>query len=97
MSRRTEKCPTCKGAGLITVDDWLIKGKTVEELAKEKEEALKDIVEVVRCYDCKHLQVINDGKVYAKCTMTDFEFLPFGTDTREHYCGFGERSENETR
>jgi hypothetical protein len=53
-----------------------------------------DFVEVVRCKDCKHLKIINDGKVYAKCTMTDFEFLPFGTDTREHYCGYGERSEN---
>jgi hypothetical protein len=53
-----------------------------------------DVVEVVRCKDCKHLKIINDGKVYAKCTMTDFEFLPFGTDTREHYCGYGERSEN---
>lgn len=51
-----------------------------------------DVIEVVRCKDCKHLEIINDGKVYAKCTMTDFEFLPFGTDTREHYCGYGERS-----
>lgn len=50
-----------------------------------------DVVEVVRCKDCKHLKVINDGKVYAKCQMTDFEFLPFGTDTRQHYCGYGER------
>lgn len=50
-----------------------------------------DVVEVVRCKDCKHLEIINDGKVYAKCTMTDFEFLPFGTDTREHYCGYGKK------
>lgn len=56
-----------------------------------------DVVEVVRCKDCKYLQVINDGKVYAKCTMTDFEFLPFGTDTREHYCSYGERRDYDIR
>lgn len=55
--------------------------------------AKSDMVEVVRCKGCKHLEIINDGKVYAKCRMTDFEFQPFGTDTRVHYCGYGERSE----
>ena len=53
----------------------------------------KDFVEVVRCENCRFLKVINDGKVYARCIQTDFEFLPLGTDIRKHYCGFGERSE----
>ena len=56
MSRRIEKCHICKGTGLITLDDWLTKGMTEEQIAKEKEEALADVVEVVRCKDCKHFQ-----------------------------------------
>lgn len=53
-----------------------------------------DCVEVVRCDNCKNLKIINDGKVYAQCTETGFEFLPFGTDTRKHFCGYGERKCN---
>lgn len=52
-----------------------------------------DVAEVVRCAKCKHLKIINNGRVFAKCLVTDFEFLPFGTDTRTHYCGFGERKD----
>lgn len=52
-----------------------------------------DVVEIVRCKDCKHLKIINDGKIYAKCLQTDFEFMPFGTDTRTHYCSYGERKD----
>lgn len=44
MSRRIEKCHICKGTGLITVDDWLVKGMTEEQIAKAKEEALADVV-----------------------------------------------------
>lgn len=54
-----------------------------------------DVVEVVRCKDCKHLEIINSREVYAKCRMTDLEFKPFDIDTRKHYCSYGERRENE--
>ena len=50
-----------------------------------------DVVEVVRCKDCKHLEVINSREVYAKCIMTDLEFKPFDIDTRKHFCSYGER------
>lgn len=49
---------------------------------------------IVNCEDCRHLEIINDGKIYAKCRMTDFEFMPFGTDTRAHFCAFGERRQS---
>ncbi len=52
-----------------------------------------DLVEVVRCADCRKLKIINDGKVYAKCTETGFEFSPFGTNTRKHFCNYGERKD----
>lgn len=50
-----------------------------------------DAVPVVRCQECKHLNVINDPKLYAHCPKTNTVFLPFDLDTREHFCSLGER------
>ena len=55
-----------------------------------------DVVEVVRCNNCKHLTVINHKSIYARCEKTGYVFLPFATDTREHFCAYGERKENGT-
>ena len=76
MSRRIEKCHICKGAGLITVDDWLTKGMTNEQIAKEKEEALVDIVEVVRCKDCKESEVCPDTLLW--CNQIEHLVPPKG-------------------
>ena len=46
-----------------------------------------------RCAECEHLTVINSDKIYAKCEKTGLEFLPFGIDTREHYCSLGKLKE----
>ena len=48
-------------------------------------------VPVVRCQECKHLNVINDPKLYAHCPKTNTVFLPFDLDTRKHSCSLGER------
>lgn len=50
-----------------------------------------DAVPVVRCRECKHLNVINDPKLYAHCPKTNTVFLPFDLDTREHFCSLGQR------
>ena len=50
-----------------------------------------DAVPVVRCQECKHLNVINGPKLYAHCPKTNTVFLPFDLDTREHFCSLGER------
>lgn len=50
-----------------------------------------DVVEVVRCSQCKYLKVYNNDNVYAECEKIHLLFRPFETDTREHFCGFGER------
>ena len=50
-----------------------------------------DAVPVVRCQECKHLNVVNDPKLYAHCPKTKTVFLPFDLDTREHFCSLGER------
>ena len=52
-----------------------------------------DFVEVVRCKDCKHLAVLNLPTVYAWCKKIHYSFIPFGTDTRTHFCSYGERKE----
>ena len=52
-----------------------------------------DAVPVVRCRDCKHLNVVNRKELYANCPETNTVFLPFELDTREHFCSLGERKE----
>lgn len=64
-----------------------------EERAKHQPTA--DVVEVVRCCDCKHIAIINNSKLYAKCEKTNYEFNPFETDTRSHFCSYGERRAEE--
>ena len=55
-----------------------------------------DVVEVVRCEKCKNLTVHNSPTLYAYCEKTHFRFEPFQTDTRTHFCSYGERQTNQT-
>jgi len=48
---------------------------------------------VVRCRECKHLNILNRKELYAHCPKTNTVFLPFELDTREHFCSLGERKE----
>ena len=50
-------------------------------------------IDVVRCRECKHLNVVNRKELYAHCPKTNTVFLPFELDTREHFCSLGERKE----
>ena len=52
-----------------------------------------DAVPVVRCRECKHLNVVNRKELYAHCQKTNTVFMPFELDTREHFCSLGERKE----
>lgn len=52
-----------------------------------------DVVPVVRCRECKYLNVINAPKLYAHCPKTNTVFLPFDLDTRTHFCSLGQRKE----
>lgn len=54
-----------------------------------------DVVEVVRCENCKHLTIHNSPTLYAYCEKTQYRFEPFKTDTRTHFCGFCELKERE--
>lgn len=54
-----------------------------------------DAVEVVRCRECKHLNVLNRKELYAHCPKTNTVFLPFELDIREHFCSLGERKDGD--
>ena len=56
----------------------------------------EDAVKVVRCKDCKYLNIINKAPLYAYCGKSNYIFHLFEEDTREHFCSWGERIENET-
>ena len=53
---------------------------------------ISDVVEVVRCKDCKHWGGITYGFVCRKFSGIDTKIC-MGAD---HYCSYGERSENGT-
>ena len=50
-----------------------------------------DFVEVVKCAECKHLEIINKAPIYAKCMKHGIVFELWQEDTRENFCSFGER------
>lgn len=52
-----------------------------------------DAVEVVRCYQCKHLKKLNEHKIFGMCKKTKIVFWSFETDISTHFCAFGERRE----
>ena len=54
-----------------------------------------DVEPVVRCRECKHLNVLNRKELYAHCPKTNTVFLPFDLDTREHFCSLGERKDGD--
>ena len=63
------------------IEEWLNNAPTI------------DAVPVVRCRECKHLNVVNRKELYAHCSKTNTVFLPFELDTREHFCSLGEQKE----
>ena len=63
---------------------WNINPKVIEEAA--------DVVEVVRCKDCVHLEILNGSTYYARCGWHGRLFESFGrADTRTWFCADGER------
>ena len=50
-----------------------------------------DAVPVVRCKDCKYLNIINKAPLYAYCGKSNYIFHLWEEDTREHFCSWGER------
>lgn len=51
-----------------------------------------DVVEVVRCKDCKYYSYIQMGSNPGVCAVN---ILAYTATEPENYCGYGERKENE--
>lgn len=63
---------------------WNIDPRVIEEAT--------DVVEVVRCKDCVHLEILNGSTYYARCGRHGRLFGSFGrADTRTWFCADGER------
>ena len=79
----------------LSDEDWSVTGGTAIRLIRNAIDQAPtiDAVPVVRCKDCKHLNVVNRKELYAHCPKTNTVFLPFELDTREHFCSLGERKE----
>ena len=79
----------------LSDEDWIVTGGTGIRLIYNAVDQAPtiDAVPVVRCKDCKHLNVVNRKELYAHCPKTNTVFLPFELDTREHFCSLGERKE----
>lgn len=60
---------------------------------KPCENANCDCVEVVRCKDCRYLDVWNLKNIYAVCAKHGITFESFEDDTRTCFCSWGERRE----
>lgn len=71
----------------------IFKRKDDKVVLEEVKELTGNTVEVVRCKDCKHCEVLNTKDFYAICNQLDVLFEPFEDDTRTHFCAWGERSE----
>lgn len=54
------------------------------------EQPTVDAVPVVRCSECKYLNIVNGKEVYAFCGNLPVLFFMFDVDTREFYCADGE-------
>ena len=79
----------------LSDENWSVTGGTAIRLIHNAIDGSPtiDAVPVVRCRDCKHLNVVNRKELYAHCPKTNTVFLPFELDTREHFCSLGERKE----
>lgn len=53
--------------------------------------AHKPQIDLVRCGECKYLEVINKAPIYAHCHKWDYDFELWQEDTRTNFCSWGER------
>lgn len=79
----------------LSDEDWSVTGGTAIRLIHNAIDGAPtvDAMPVVRCRECKHLNVVNRKELYAHCPKTNTVFLPFELDTREYFCSLGERKE----
>ena len=52
-----------------------------------------DRVDIVRCKDCEHCRVLNDGASF-ECAEWEMDFYAPRYDAATYYCADGKRREN---
>lgn len=67
----------------------VIVGQTLKRYVKRQPAA--DVVEVVRCKDCKYWQDNNDGYPHQECRWGNYE-----TPDPDDYCSYGELKDGDT-
>ena len=88
LKDETKRCGCIPTIGSCTTDN--------ESLAYQLAKApTADVVEVCRCSECKHLEIINEGRMYGRCEKIGVQFWLWQTDTRESYCSWGERRKDD--
>ena len=81
-------CAPCKGQGGDLGGDWCRSCVINSVLEKVRGIPAADVVEVVRCRDCKHSYRIDGAKEEYDCAKISAfaKFFP-----GDHFCGYGER------
>ena len=86
--------PTADVVNRELYDRLLENGLIISEALDKYQTA--DFVEVVRCKDCHHLEILNGENYYARCKQHGRLFDRFGNaDTRTWFCADGKRRGNE--
>ena len=87
------KCETCRHHRSGGCDTWCENGECYSPDMSKIPTA--DVAEVVRCSECKHLEIINKAPIYAVCKHEKLVFELWEADTRKHSCVDGERKKVE--
>ena len=82
------------GAQVMSIIEKLPDKEYLEMLNAFAKEPSADVVEVVTCKDCVHLELLNSENYYARCNWHGRLFPSFGNpDTRYYFCADCQRKE----
>lgn len=76
--------------GAASEADALYKATDIYNVIKSA--PIADVVEVVRCKDCKHWQDNNDGRPHQECRWGNYE-----TPDPDDYCSYGELKDGDDK
>ena len=69
--------------------------ETIIPHGKPKIEGLADIVQVVRCKDCKHCRTASWGEKYCSRKQVDGVYSELSNLSDDDFCSYGERKDAE--
>lgn len=84
IEREAAKCELLSWAVCMNHPEYLMRDDALHVIDSIP---AADVVEVVRCKDCKYWQDNNDGYPHQECRWGNYE-----TPDPDDYCSYGERS-----